>query len=245
MSGWDRILEQLEPTRGNLPPNSLKSGIVPGAFRTGLIDVRKEIREARKAKEPHEDKLRQLYALAALEEWVYGRRGKSLDVINVAVHFPRKVLARLVFPYEQFGYEHVAGLKVTDVKWLVAAFGEPAQHRKPSEIYEEVYAVARGIEEQAAEKRSRPFYEDLPPETRAVVEQNVKKHAAKAQTEFEKSQAERNRARQERQEAIRRRKEREANGGIDPKLAETARKAREGGCLSVLVLMLIVFIAWL
>lgn len=64
MSEWDRILEQLEPTRGNLPPNSMRSGIVPGGFSCGLIEVRKEIRAARKAKEPHEEKLRQLYAVA-------------------------------------------------------------------------------------------------------------------------------------------------------------------------------------
>ena len=244
MSEWKKVLEELKGSGTKLPPGSMEYGIYPGGFDKALVAVRKEIRAARKAKEPHEDKLRQLYGLAAIEAWLFDRREKHAPV-NISRHFPKNVLERLDFDYMEFGYEHLGALKVTDKKWLVAAFGEPEQHRKPSEIYEDVYAVGRAIEDRDKAQRERPWYESLDPEIREKVEPVVKRNQARARAEFEQSEAERDRARKERQEAIRRRKEREANGGIDPQLTETARKAREGGCLSMLVVVALAIIVWL
>ena len=120
---------------------------LPAAFREAAVALRAMIRERRKAGESYEELLRLLYITAAQEDFLL--RTAYIEGIgpgyNVAERIPKRVWRTLEFPYEQIGYKELPLLTKTDVKWLIAAWGEPRQHRSAQDFYHDLWAkyVAR------------------------------------------------------------------------------------------------------
>lgn len=109
-------LEQLKPIL-ELGPKS-----AAGLAKT----LRALIRERRKAKQAYDDLLRALYGSCVLADF-----SKSLAFDGMPVHsyVDIRELQGISVDYSTMGYQCIEALSKTDVKWLVEAFGEPAEHR--------------------------------------------------------------------------------------------------------------------
>ena len=114
---------------------------VPDAFREAAVATRALIRERRKEGRDTEDFLRLLYMTAAQHDFLHHTpyiEGLG-PAFNVAERIPRKVWTGLEYPYSEIGYRHLETLNKTDVKWLVAAWGEPTLHRSAQEFYSDTW----------------------------------------------------------------------------------------------------------
>lgn len=92
-------------------------------------ELRALIRVRRKAKERHDDLLRALYGTCVAVDL-----GKSLVFEGTQTHYMARFvdineLREVALDYRVVGYQCIESLSKTDVKWLVEAFGEPAEHQ--------------------------------------------------------------------------------------------------------------------
>ena len=101
-----------------------------GPLRASSIakELRALIREKRKAKEPHEQLLRALYGVAVCADLVAALEFEGVQPHAMVQYVDINELRAIQLDYVKLGYQHVGALGATDVKWLVEAFGEPAEH---------------------------------------------------------------------------------------------------------------------
>lgn len=92
-------------------------------------ELRAVIRERRKLKQPHEDVLRALYGACVLCDLVDALKFEGNQPHHMAGFVSASELQSVQLEYATMGYQEIDGLGKTDVKWLVAAFGEPAEHQ--------------------------------------------------------------------------------------------------------------------
>lgn len=101
------------------------------------VALRALIREKRKAKEDHQELLRALYGVAVLSDLLESLDCERLtfftDLTNY-VHFDE--LLRMRCQYAWMGYAKVPSLMKTDVKWLIAEFGEPSVHHSFQPLFD-------------------------------------------------------------------------------------------------------------
>lgn len=102
---------------------------LPAAFREAAVAVRAQIRSKRKADEAFDEELTLLYWLAALRSFMLDYAPRLQEPgFNVVEAIPGQRLRSLRYQYSQLGYRDLSLLNKTDVKWLIAAWGEPASH---------------------------------------------------------------------------------------------------------------------
>lgn len=143
----DEIQERLK--------NAKKSFPLPAAYRDALICMRKIIRAKKKAKEPYKKELKQLYRFACeynfFESYPY-LENVGEPSINLAEVIKKTEFSSLKMPYNEIGYKHIPELKKTDIKWLIAEFGEPANHTTVSQYHINYLKKMEGL---LKEKRKR------------------------------------------------------------------------------------------
>lgn len=112
-------LEQFKPVleRG---PNSA-AGIAKA--------LRLLIRERRKAKQPCDDLLYVLFNSCVLNDFAKSLAFEGMPVHTMIHYVDIRELKGINIEYHSMGYQCIQTLNKTDVKWLVEAFGEPAEHQ--------------------------------------------------------------------------------------------------------------------
>jgi DNA polymerase-3 subunit epsilon len=93
--------------------------------------LRQIIREHRKVKQPCDGLLHALYKFCVLTDFA---KSLAFEGMPVTVHVPThyvdiRELQGIRIEYLSMGYQCVQALSKTDVKWLIEAFGEPAEHQ--------------------------------------------------------------------------------------------------------------------
>jgi DNA polymerase-3 subunit epsilon len=120
------LIRQLPLTSATNPRGPLAAGLV-------VKELRAAIRERRKNKEPHEQLLRTLHAACVLEDFVRELPFEFVYAGQLSCHLSLDDWTSAPLSYEEVGYAHVPTLAKTDVKWLVAALGEPRAQRAPKD----------------------------------------------------------------------------------------------------------------
>ncbi len=113
---------------------------------TGLAkELRALVREKRKAKEPHTDLLKALYGACVMADLCASLAFEGTQPHYMARFVSLDELSEAQCNYAILGYQCIESLGKTDAKWLVDAFGEPAEHQSFDAAYPHVRrnAVAR------------------------------------------------------------------------------------------------------
>lgn len=92
-------------------------------------ELRAVVRERRKLKQPYDDVLHALYGACVLVDLVESLKFESNPPRHMAEFVSATELARVELDYPFMGYQDIEALGKTDIKWLVEAFGEPAEHQ--------------------------------------------------------------------------------------------------------------------
>lgn len=93
------------------------------------VALRSLIREKRKAKEEHQELLHALYGVAVLSDLLASLDSERLTFFTDLTNYVQfDELLRMRCKYGWMGYAKVNSLMKTDVKWLIAEFGEPSVH---------------------------------------------------------------------------------------------------------------------
>ena len=107
--------------------------------------LRALIREKRKAKTPHQDLLTALYGACVAADL-----SKSVAFEGTQPHYMVRFVdlnevQAVRLDYAVMGYQCIESLSKTDVKWLVEAFGEPAEHQSFDALWPDIRrkAIAR------------------------------------------------------------------------------------------------------
>lgn len=122
------------------PVERLRIGLenlpLPGAFKECAIATRALVRTAKKAGEPIDRPLSLLYWLAAIHSFTvpYSRRLGAPGHLAMEMASGSEVAA-LPFTYRALGYERLELLTITDVKAMVAIWGEPESHSTLHEMH--------------------------------------------------------------------------------------------------------------
>ncbi len=140
----------------------------PAAFREIAIAVRKDIRARRKEGVDAKDLLLTLYEWAVTENLFTDLEWSKIvteTILHSTAHSSTKGLEA---PYKMIGYQNLALLNKTDVKWLAEAFGEPERHSTAREANPGLWQRAVEAFCQAEEKDEQHFWHshgfDGPPE---------------------------------------------------------------------------------
>ena len=154
---WTDTIKRLKKTGKNreIVAVSRENLPLPEAFNEMAIALRKLIRARRREKEPHNDLLKRLYRAAVWQNFfadIDCGLMEQADTCRVAGQF----IPRIKCDYNLIGYEHLDMLGVNDVKWMVAAWGEPKHHNLARKINLALYAqtAARYKLEKEREQRS-------------------------------------------------------------------------------------------
>lgn len=91
--------------------------------------LRALIRERRKTKEPHQDLLRALYGVCIAADLSASLAFEGTQPHYMARFVDTGELQAVNIDYAAMGYQCIEALSKTDAKWLVEAFGEPAEHQ--------------------------------------------------------------------------------------------------------------------
>ena len=100
--------------------------------------LRALIRERRKAKEPHEELLQALYGACVAAHFSASLGFKDIGPVEMSSFVDINELRSVEIDFKTMGYECVESLSKTDVKWLVEAFGEPADHQSFEGLWPEI-----------------------------------------------------------------------------------------------------------
>jgi DNA polymerase-3 subunit epsilon len=113
-----------------------------GAIAKGL---RALIRERRKAKEPYQDLLQALYSACVVVDLSASLRFEGTQPHYMARFVDINELHPVQLDFRTMGYQCIDSLSKTDVKWMVEAFGEPAEHQSFEALWPHIRrnAVAR------------------------------------------------------------------------------------------------------
>lgn len=131
-SHYGEPVERLRIALENLP--------LPGAFREAATATRALIRERRKREESWSDELRLLYWLAAVMSLSVPYSDALREPgFNVMETIPGEVIQGLCFSYDELGYNKLALLNRTDMKWLEESWGSPANHSTLHDIHHSVW----------------------------------------------------------------------------------------------------------
>lgn len=118
-----------------------------GPHGAGAIakELRALIRERRKAKEPYQDLLQALYGTCVAADLSATLKFEGTQPHYMARFVDINELRPVVLDFMTMGYQCVESLSKTDVKWLVEAFGEPAEHQSFDALWPHIRrnAVAR------------------------------------------------------------------------------------------------------
>ena len=146
-------------------------------------EIRQLIRERRKAKEPYNDLLQSLYNSCVLSDFA-----ESITFENIVTHrmtpfVDIRDLQGICIEYQSIGYRYVHGLKKTDIKWLIEAFGEPTEHRSVESLWPEIRrnAISRFCWGELRDTNETSISLGLPPKTmetwlRDLVTENIRNH---------------------------------------------------------------------
>ncbi len=118
-----------------------------GPHGAGAIakELRAIIRECRKAKEPYEELLQALYGACIATDISASLAFEGTQPHYMARFVDINELRPVGLNFRAMGYQCIESLSKTDVKWLVEAFGEPAEHQSFDALWPHVRrnAVAR------------------------------------------------------------------------------------------------------
>ncbi|MEN9493519.1 MAG: hypothetical protein RJA63_3968 [Pseudomonadota bacterium] len=112
----------------SLAPETVKDPFGPLQAKALATGFRAVVRERRKLKQPHEDVLRALYGACVMADLVDSLLFEGAQPHHMAEFVSAAELQAVQLDYAAMGYQCVEALGKTDVKWLVEAFGEPAEH---------------------------------------------------------------------------------------------------------------------
>lgn len=107
--------------------------------------LRALIRERRKAKEPYRDLLQALYGACVAADLSASLKFEGTQPHYMACFVDINELRPVKLDFKTMGYQCIESLSKTDVKWLVEAFGEPAEHQSFDALWPHIRrnAVAR------------------------------------------------------------------------------------------------------
>lgn len=118
-----------------------------GPHGAGAIakELRALIREHRKAKEPHHELLLALYGACVAADLSASLKFEGTQPHHMARFVDINEVQRVEIAYAPMGYQCIESLTKTDVKWLIEAFGEPAEHQSFDALWPHIRrnAVAR------------------------------------------------------------------------------------------------------
>lgn len=118
-----------------------------GPHGAGAIakELRALIRERRKAKEPYQDLLQALYGACVAADLSASLKFEATQPHYMARFVDINELRPVELDFRVMGYQCIESLSKTDVKWLVEAFGEPAEHQSFDALWPHIRrnAVAR------------------------------------------------------------------------------------------------------
>lgn len=118
-----------------------------GPHGAGAIakELRALIRERRKAKEPYQELLRALYGACVAADLSASLKFEGTQPHYMARFVDINELRPVELDFKAMGYQCIESLSKTDVKWLVEAFGEPAEHQSFDALWPHIRrnAVAR------------------------------------------------------------------------------------------------------
>jgi DNA polymerase-3 subunit epsilon len=101
----------------------------PAAMDGTLKKIRALIRERRKAKAAFDDLLKELYGAAVLAHVFDSLKTSFTGHHRMTEFVGINDLKDVRIEYSLLGYQCIETLGKTDVKWLIEAFGEPAEHQ--------------------------------------------------------------------------------------------------------------------
>lgn len=143
--GLDKFHRWLDPflAPGVANLTSLKSVHEVGPNETYgiVIALRRLIKTRKKNELPHDELLHALFGLCLMRDF-----SNSFVVDGIPMPSPTAMvefvdideLSAVRCDYATVGYQHCGSLLKTDIKWLVAAFGEPALHKFPDTLFQYV-----------------------------------------------------------------------------------------------------------
>lgn len=124
---WAEPFLPAELVRGHLPEHALNPWGPLGARELAKA-LRGLVRERRKQKAPHAELLRALYGACVMADFIDALRFEGSQPHYMARFVSRADLAAVHLDFSTVGYQCINALGKTDIKWLVEAFGEPAEH---------------------------------------------------------------------------------------------------------------------
>ncbi len=101
----------------------------PHSANTVAKELRALIRERRKAKQPQADLLLALYGACVLADLSASLKFEGMQPHAMARYVDINELQAIRCDYSVMGYQCGDSLSKTDLKWLIEAFGEPAEHQ--------------------------------------------------------------------------------------------------------------------
>lgn len=135
---------------------------LPAALREACIALRAIIRDQRKSADDFSYALEQLYRVAALDDFFYGKaRMGSHPCEMIAGGINRAAWEHLEMPYDLIGYKHLSLLKITDVKWLREVWGEPRDHQSVQDFHSAAWDKALSLSREKAAKHEKEFDERM------------------------------------------------------------------------------------
>ncbi len=128
--------------------NANKSFPLPAGYKDACICMRMIIRNKKKEEQSYESELKQLYRFAC-EYNFFDSRPYLEDVqepsYNLNEVIKKSEFSALKMPYREIGYNHIPQLNKTDIKWLVAEYGEPENHTTVSEYHKDFHEKAEAL----------------------------------------------------------------------------------------------------
>jgi hypothetical protein len=114
---------------------------LPAAFREAATALRALILDPHRRQVGGEDLLRDLYLVAAQENFLLSpvKLPGVGSAYHVASTIPRHVWEALPMPYAAIGYRNLPLLSWTDRDWLAVAWGEPDRHTTARAYHEAVW----------------------------------------------------------------------------------------------------------
>ena len=132
--GSEKAFSWLEPfvpveLAKSLAPEAVGGEFGPLQAKSLAKVLRGVVRERRKLKQPHEDVLRALYGACVLADLMESLRFEGYQPHHMAQFVSSTELEAVQLDYATMGYQCVDALGKSDARWLVEAFGEPAEHQ--------------------------------------------------------------------------------------------------------------------
>lgn len=101
-------------------------------------ELRALVRERRKAVQPHQDLLLSLYGACVMADFVASLEFEGRQPHAMMQFVDGNELEGVRIDYVTMGYRCFKSLGKTDVKWLVEAFGEPADHQSFNSLWPQI-----------------------------------------------------------------------------------------------------------